>query len=230
MPPTAHLRRLLPTAVCTLAAAVLAAPAAHAAPPGQGGGAGTGRGAAVDWDRVAACESSGNWHVNTGNGYFGGLQFDQPTWRANGGLAYAPRADLASREQQIAVADTLAQRRGLSPWPVCGTRAARTNERPPVKTRPPVRNEAPAVKKAPVTKEAPVDDEETTATTPAAPPPTGGADGAGTWTVRPDDTLENIADQLGIPGGWPALYERNRALVGEDPDLIQPGQELVLPL
>ncbi|MFE7564532.1 transglycosylase family protein [Kitasatospora sp. NPDC057500] len=229
MPPTAHLRRLLPTAACTLAAAVLAAPAAHAAPPGQGGGAGTGRGAVVDWDRVAACESSGNWHINTGNGYFGGLQFDQPTWRANGGLAYAPRPDLASREQQIAVADTLAGRRGLAPWPVCGARAARGSERPPVSTRP-VR------KGPPVVKEAPVDEEETTATAPTAPAPAGadgtdGADGkAGTWTVRQDDTLESIAEQLRIPGGWPALYERNRALLGEDPDLIQPGQELVLPL
>ncbi|GAA1382524.1 transglycosylase family protein [Kitasatospora putterlickiae] len=222
MPPTAHLRRLLPTAACTLAA-VLAAPAAHAAPPGPGGGAGTGRGAVIDWDRVAACESSGNWHVNTGNGYFGGLQFDQPTWRENGGLAHAPRADLASREQQIAVADTLATRRGLAPWPVCGARAARGSERPPVHTRP-------------ARKERPVEDEETPATTPAAPPPADAVSGvgeageAGNWTVRPDDTLESIADQLRIPGGWPALYERNRAVLGEDPDLIQPGQVLALPL
>ncbi|WUQ89040.1 LysM peptidoglycan-binding domain-containing protein [Kitasatospora purpeofusca] len=63
--------------------------------------------------------------------------------------------------------------------------------------------------------------------TPAAPPPAGGPS---TWTVRDDDTLDSIAEQFRLPGGWQALYERNRAALGEDPDLIQPGQELTLPL
>jgi LysM repeat protein len=70
------------------------------------------------WDRIAACESGGNWAINTGNGYYGGLQFTQQTWASAGGLAYAPRADLASREQQIAIASKLS----LSNWPVCGAR------------------------------------------------------------------------------------------------------------
>ncbi len=70
------------------------------------------------WDRVAACESGGNWATNSGNGFYGGLQFTQSTWDANGGRKYAYRADLASREQQIAVASGLA----LSNWPVCGAR------------------------------------------------------------------------------------------------------------
>ena len=74
----------------------------------------------LNWDAVAACESGGNWHINTGNGFYGGLQFDQGTWASNGGLAYAPRADLATREQQIAVANRLYAARGSSPWPVCG--------------------------------------------------------------------------------------------------------------
>jgi len=72
------------------------------------------------WDDLAMCESSGNWHINTGNGFYGGLQFDLGTWTSNGGGAYAPRADLASREQQIAVANKVADARGSSPWPVCG--------------------------------------------------------------------------------------------------------------
>jgi uncharacterized protein YabE (DUF348 family) len=76
----------------------------------------------LNWDAVAACESGGNWHINTGNGYYGGLQFDSGTWLSNGGGAYAPRADLASREQQIAVATRLYNARGASPWPVCGQR------------------------------------------------------------------------------------------------------------
>jgi uncharacterized protein YabE (DUF348 family) len=68
------------------------------------------------WDRIATCESSNNWHANTGNGYYGGLQFNNPTWLSNGGGAYAPRADLATREQQIAIANKVRAARGLEPW------------------------------------------------------------------------------------------------------------------
>jgi resuscitation-promoting factor RpfB len=74
----------------------------------------------LNWDGVANCESGGNWHINTGNGFYGGLQFDYGTWLSNGGGAYAPRADLASREQQIAIATKVYNARGSSPWPVCG--------------------------------------------------------------------------------------------------------------
>ncbi|MGH3556141.1 transglycosylase family protein [Mycobacterium sp.] len=74
------------------------------------------------WDAVARCEAGGNWAINTGNGYYGGVQFDQGTWERNGGLRYAPRADLATREEQIAVAEGLRAQRGWSPWPVCGGR------------------------------------------------------------------------------------------------------------
>jgi resuscitation-promoting factor RpfB len=71
---------------------------------------------AAMWDRIAACESGGNWSINTGNGYYGGLQFDSGTWLANGGGKYAARADLATRLQQIAVANVVYAARGLSPW------------------------------------------------------------------------------------------------------------------
>src|SRR5882724_722353 len=57
------------------------------------------------WGCIAECESSGRWAVNTGNGFYGGLQFWQPTWKDFGGLTYAPRADLATRAEQIAVAE-----------------------------------------------------------------------------------------------------------------------------
>ncbi len=67
------------------------------------------------WDRVARCESGEDWNANTGNGYYGGLQFDQSTWLANGGGQYASRADLASREQQIAVASRVT----YDAWPNC---------------------------------------------------------------------------------------------------------------
>ena len=75
----------------------------------------------LNWDAVAECESGGDWHINTGNGYYGGLQFDYSTWLSNGGGAYAPRADLATREEQIAVATRLYNASGSSPWPVCGS-------------------------------------------------------------------------------------------------------------
>jgi len=71
------------------------------------------------WDQLAGCESGGNWSINTGNGYYGGLQFSQSTWEGVGGLSYAPRADLASREQQIAAAEVLLKSSGWGAWPAC---------------------------------------------------------------------------------------------------------------
>ncbi|MGW5639510.1 transglycosylase family protein [Streptomyces sp. NPDC003832] len=74
------------------------------------------------WGCIAECESSGNWHINTGNGYYGGLQFWQPTWKEFGGLKYAPRADLATRAEQIAVAQKVLAVQGWGAWPVCSKR------------------------------------------------------------------------------------------------------------
>jgi ABC-type transport system substrate-binding protein len=73
------------------------------------------------WDTVAQCESSGNWSINTGNGFYGGLQFTQSTWAAFGGTAYAARADLATKSQQIAIAQKVLASQGKGAWPVCGT-------------------------------------------------------------------------------------------------------------
>jgi hypothetical protein len=78
------------------------------------------------WDRVAACESGGNWHINTGNGFYGGLQFTRSTWTAFGGGRYASRADLASRSEQIAVAQRVLASQGPGAWPVCSARAGLT--------------------------------------------------------------------------------------------------------
>jgi hypothetical protein len=71
------------------------------------------------WDRIARCESSGNWRANTGNGYYGGLQFSAATWRAHGGGTYAPLAHQASKQQQIAVAQRVLRSQGWRAWPVC---------------------------------------------------------------------------------------------------------------
>jgi uncharacterized protein YabE (DUF348 family) len=72
------------------------------------------------WDRIAQCESGGNWSINTGNGYYGGLQFNEATWNSNGGQVYAARADLASKAQQIAIADKVRDARGYEPWQCAG--------------------------------------------------------------------------------------------------------------
>jgi cell wall-associated NlpC family hydrolase len=89
------------------------------------------------WDKVAKCESGGNWSINTGNGYYGGLQFSQSTWAGFGGTRYAARADLATRAQQITVAEKVLAVQGPGAWPVCGARAglARGGPAPDVQTR-----------------------------------------------------------------------------------------------
>ncbi|QTJ68290.1 transglycosylase family protein [Rhodococcus sp. ZPP] len=74
------------------------------------------------WDALAQCEATGNWAINTGNGFFGGVQFDQNTWERQGGLRYAPRADLATREEQIAIASRTQQTQGWGAWPTCSGR------------------------------------------------------------------------------------------------------------
>ena len=104
-------------AVGSMSRPVQQAPAPAPAPapgPVSAGGGSSVNGAM--WDRVAQCESGGNWAINTGNGYYGGLQFDSQTWLGNGGGAFAPRADLASRTQQIAIANKVYAARGLAPW------------------------------------------------------------------------------------------------------------------
>ncbi|RBY76012.1 transglycosylase [Geodermatophilus sp. TF02-6] len=76
----------------------------------------------LDWDALARCEAGGNWSIDSGNGYYGGLQFNQSTWLANGGGQYASYPHQATREQQIAVGERLYAARGASPWPSCGRR------------------------------------------------------------------------------------------------------------
>lgn len=79
----------------------------------------TARADSVNWDAIAACESGGNWSINTGNGYYGGLQFNAGTWRANGGSGMPHNA---SRSEQIRVAENVLRRQGIGAWPVCGRR------------------------------------------------------------------------------------------------------------
>lgn len=75
---------------------------------------------ATAWTKVAMCESTGNWHINSGNGFYGGLQFTNSTWAAYGGTKYAARADLATSGQQMAVAEKVLASQGKGAWPICG--------------------------------------------------------------------------------------------------------------
>jgi LysM repeat protein len=83
----------------------------------------------INWDAIASCESGNRWHINTGNSFSGGLQFTGSTWRANGGNKYARSAHMASREQQIAVAQRVVQTQGLGAWPTCGRNARKRASR-----------------------------------------------------------------------------------------------------
>jgi len=85
------------------------------------GGGNAGAATDAEWDRVAQCESGGNWAINTGNGYQGGLQFSPSTWTGHGGGEFAPSADQATKEQQIAVAERVLASQGKGAWPTCGT-------------------------------------------------------------------------------------------------------------
>ncbi|MBJ6631686.1 transglycosylase family protein [Streptomyces griseoincarnatus] len=167
------------------------------------------------WDRIAQCESGGDWHINTGNGYYGGLQFSASTWRAFGGTAYAPTADRASKAQQIEIATKVQRTQGWNAWPVCGARAGASGPAP-------VADPAPAKKAG----QGPAATQRSTAQAEpgrAAARPDRGAS-RGDWTVRPGDTLSGIAARHGTD--WQRLYAANRDVIGDDPDVIVPGQRL----
>ncbi|MER5965074.1 transglycosylase family protein [Streptomyces sp. NPDC002057] len=193
-------------------------------------GAGAVQAASLDvWEKVAACESTSTWHINTGNGYFGGLQFSQSTWEQYGGTHYAPRADLASKDQQIAIAERVLKGQGPGAWPSCGPRAglARGGDAPDV---------TPAAKAA---KPSGGGNAVRTASLPGQralaekkPARNVGPTAVPTvremYTVTPGDSLSKIAREERVQGGWKGLYETNRPVVGDDPDLIHPGQRLTL--
>jgi hypothetical protein len=158
------------------------------------------------WDRLAQCESGGNWAINTGNGYSGGLQFHPRTWTGFGGGEFASTAHQASRAEQIVVAERVLAGQGWGAWPACSRKLG-------------LRGEAAAPRSAPTAgarRSAP------------GPVPSGrhrAAEGASqdTYTVRRGDTLAEIAAAHGAT--WRNLYAANRAVV-ENPNRIFPGERL----
>ena len=164
---SAHLvRRLVTVVALVLSALAVTAPADAA----------SGR----TWNRLAMCESGGDWSINTGNGYYGGLQFYQPTWESFGGLAYAPRAHRATRREQIAVAERVLARQGWGAWPACSARLGLGVVDAEERTSQPSRSGS-----------------DRTA-------------GRRSHVVRAGDTLGAIAARYRVRGGWERLYRLNQ--------------------
>ncbi|MGQ7295762.1 LysM peptidoglycan-binding domain-containing protein [Quadrisphaera sp. KR29] len=160
---------------------------------------------ASTWDRLAACESTSNWSINTGNGYYGGLQFSASTWKGFGGGQYASRADLASREQQIAVAEEVLAVQGWGAWPSCSAKLGLTaaDEAGSAAAEVAGSREAPAASRS---------SERTTS--------------SGSYTVQAGDTLSSIATSAGT--SWQALHAANAAVIGADPDRLRVGAVLAV--
>ncbi|MFD8369301.1 transglycosylase family protein [Streptomyces sp. NPDC059688] len=185
---------------------------------------------ASQWDAVAQCESGGNWSINTGNGYFGGLQFSASTWAAYGGTAYAPQANQASKAQQIAVAEKVLAAQGKGAWPVCGTGLSSTPYNGSTGSTP---TGGSSSKPATTTRSTDTQAASRSAERPAASKtvttPTGKKvkKGDGEYKVVEGDTLSTIATKHHVQGGWKKVFELNKDIV-EDADMIFPGQQLHL--
>jgi LysM repeat protein len=194
-----------------------------------------------NWDAVAQCESGGNWAINTGNGFFGGLQFTTSTWSSYGGTGSAQGA---SKGEQIAVAERVLAGQGKGAWPVCGRGLgsanaspvqAQTKSAPVVKATPKAAAPQVTAPKA-TTKAAPkvvtpkvVTPKVVTpeASTPAATTPAASTSAAGSYVVVPGDTLSQIAATNGVAGGYQAVSALNQGAI-QNVDLIFPGQTLKL--
>ncbi|RVU18595.1 LysM peptidoglycan-binding domain-containing protein [Streptomyces antnestii] len=197
------------------------------------GATGASAATASEWDAVAQCESGGNWSINTGNGYYGGLQFSSSTWAAYGGTAYASRADLASKSQQIAVAEKVLASQGKGAWPSCGVglSAASTGSAPAAPTQQPAQPQQQERTQQPTTRSqerakpaAPKQESKKTVETPTGKKV---KKGDGEYKVKSGDTLSKIAEAHHVKGGWAKLFKLNKDIV-EDANLIYPGQQLHL--
>jgi resuscitation-promoting factor RpfA len=173
------------------------------------------------WDKLAQCESGGNWKINTGNGYYGGVQFSARTWKAYGGATYASRANLATKAEQIAIARRVLAGQGPGAWPVCGRRAGLTksngkaNKYATPATNPGVTTTGTPTTGTPVVKKKAV----------AVKPAVVTAPSGKTIKVKRGDTLRKIATRYHVIGGWKGLWKLNSKAV-KNPNVIFVGQVL----
>jgi len=202
---------------------------------------------ASQWDAVAQCESGGNYAINTGNGFYGGLQFTLSTWAAYGGTG-APQN--ASKSAQIAVAERVLAGQGKGAWPVCGTGLGAANPTPvqaqtrpapaapstrTVPSAPPSARSAPRVVAPSVVGQSPrategagdADADDSTAAAPRATTPSRRSAAARSYVVRSGDTLAKIAAAHQVRGGYQAIFALNRGTI-KNVNLIYPGETLTL--
>jgi nucleoid-associated protein YgaU len=173
--------------------------------------------ASTVWDRVARCESGGNWKISTGNGYYGGLQFSTRTWKGFGGGKYASRANRASKGEQIAIARRVLASQGPGAWPVCSRKAGLTKSNGKA-NRHATPGTNPGASKASTTKKA-TPKKTTTKKAPAR------VSTAKTVRVKSGDTISKIAKRYHVRGGWRGLWNLNKKTV-KNPNRIKVGQRL----
>jgi len=180
------------------------------------------------WDRVAQCESSGDWSINTGNGFYGGLQFTKGTWRAYGGAKYASTANKASRSEQISIAEKVLRGQGIGAWPVCGKKGGSSKHYKATNTSGSKSHKSSSHKSS-THKSKSVTHKSTkkSATTPKVTRATTAKATGKTYVVRSGDTLSAIATKNHISGGWHTLYQLNSKTIS-NPNLIFPGQRITL--
>jgi LysM repeat protein len=192
----------------------------------------------VNWDAVAQCESGGNWSINTGNGFYGGLQFTRGTWKAYGGTKYASTANKASKSEQIRIAEKVLSGQGIGAWPVCGKKSGSSKHYSGTNTSGSKSVTHKSTKKSTTTHKATAKKatshktttHKTTAHKASAPKVTRATTVKATgknYVVRSGDTLSAIASKNNVKGGWHTLYQLNRSAIN-DPNLIFPGQRIAL--
>ncbi|MEU1690413.1 transglycosylase family protein [Streptomyces hirsutus] len=209
---------------------------------------------ASEWETVARCESGGNWSINTGNGYYGGLQFSASTWAGYGGTAYAGTADQASKAQQIEIAEKVLAGQGKGAWPVCGKGLSNAayggggstegsdnqssgnqssgnqdsgSSQQSQQQESPKQNTEAAPERSAEQKASRSDERPAAKKTVTTPTGEKVEKGDGEYKVVKGDTLSSIASEHDVKGGWGKLFKLNDDIV-EEADLIYPGQQLHL--
>ena len=192
-------------------AALLAAPAAHAE---------------TDWDALAECESGGDWSINTGNGFGGGLQFTDSTWRAFGGSG---QPEDAGRVEQIRVAERVKAEQGMNAWPTCSRKTGQTDDSPnssvPSGSSSESSSSESSSSESSSSESSSSESDEETESTETRTVRDSASSGAGSYTVKAGDTLSSIAAAHGA--SWRSLAQANPD-IATDPNLILPGQTLAM--
>jgi hypothetical protein len=184
----------------------------------------------VNWDAIAQCESGGNWSINTGNGFYGGLQFTKGTWLAYGGGKYAGTANHASRSEQIAIAEKVLRGQGIGAWPVCGRKGGSTKHYSGSNTSGSHSSKSShksSHKSAHSSTHTSTSRKSYEGTHRKVTRSTSVKATGKTYVVRSGDTLSAIATRNQVKGGWHTLAALNSSTIS-DPNLIFPGQRIAL--